>query len=188
MDAIEIFFTFYGVLLALATSRLVLGAARLLEHRKTIRIGWLTPLLILLLLFDLASFVTGAWRTLGVADVSFRLVFVCLLAAAGYGVAAVLVVPTNLEAHPDLDAWFAEHKRYAVGGILAANLFGFEVVQLLIKGSVETLASRWTGFSAVMNLLFYALVVLLLAIRNKVVDLVMLITLNALYFVVLVAF
>ncbi len=188
MDAIEIFFAFYAVLLALATGKLLSGAARLLEHRKTIRIGWLTPLLMLLLTFDLASFVTGAWRTLGVADISFRLVFTCLLASGAYYVAASLAAPRDLEAHPDLDAWFAEHKRWTVGGLLAANLLGFEVVQLLIKGPVEMLSSRWTGFSAVMNLIFYALIVLLIAVRNKVVDLVMLVTLNALYLVVLVAF
>lgn len=188
MDAIEIFFAFYGVLLALAAAKVLSGAARVVAHRKTISIGWTTPLLMLLLLFDLASFVTSAWRNLGAIDVEMRLVFSCMLAAGAYYVSALLMVPEDLAKHPDLDAWFTEHKRFAVGGILAANILGFELVQMMIKGPLEGIVSRWSGFTGVMNLAFYTLVAVLFVIRNRATNIVMLATLNAMYLVVLIAF
>ncbi|KQV62524.1 MULTISPECIES: hypothetical protein [unclassified Caulobacter] len=188
MDAIEIFYACYGVALALAFAKVLAGAARLISHRKTIRIGWATPLLMLLLLCDVASAVTSAWRNLGVADVGVRLVLASLLAAGAYYVTASLVVPEDLAEGADLDAWFHDNKRFMAGGLLAANLLGFEVVQSLIKGPGEMLAGRWTGFSGVMNLVFYALVLVLMVVRNRVTELVMLATLNAIYVLVLLVF
>jgi len=188
MDAIEIFFAGYGVMLALAFAKILAGGARLIGRRKTIRLGWATPLLMLLLLFDLASAMTSAWRNLGVADIGVRLVLACLLSAGAYYVAASLVVPDDLADGADLDAWFYDNKRFMAGGLLAANLLGFEVVQSLIKGPGEMLAGRWTGFSGVMNLVFYALVLVLMVVRNRVTELVMLATLNAIYVLVLLVF
>ncbi|MET3666686.1 hypothetical protein [Caulobacter sp. 1776] len=188
MDAIEIFFACYGVLLALSFAKVLAGAARLIAHRKTIRIGWLTPLLMLLLLFDMASAVTSGWRNLGVADISLRLVLACLSAAGAYYVIASLAVPEELQDGADLDAWFRDHKHYMAGGLLAANLLGFELVQSLIKGPAEMVAGRWMGFSGVMNLVFYALVAVLILVRNRITELVMLATLNIVYVLVLLVF
>ena len=177
-----------GALLELSFAKVLAGATRLVAHRKTIRIGWATPLLMLLLLFDLASAVSSAWRNLGVADVGVRLVLACLSAAGAYYVAASLAVPETLEDGLDLDTWFRDHKRYMAGGILAANLLGFELVQSLLKGPAEMAAARWTGFSGVMNLVFYALVAMLMLVRNRATELFMLATLNLIYVLVLVVF
>jgi len=188
MDAIEIFFAAYGALLALAFAQLTGGVARILERRATIRIGWTTPLMLLLLAFDISSFVAGLWRELGTADPSFRLVAACLAAGGSYYVAAALVAPKVLADGDDLDAHFDRTRPIVVSGLLLANLFGSQVVQLILKGPAELIASRWTGLTAVMNLLFYGLVLVLLLVRNRATSIVMLATLNALFLVVLVAF
>lgn len=188
MDAIEVFFAFFGALMALAAGKLLSGVVRLLEHRTTIRIGWTTPLLALLLVLDLTACVTNGWKAMGAADMSLRLVLVCMLAASAYYIAASLVTPKDLAAQPDLDAWYGANKRYVVGGMLVGNLLGFEVLQAIISGPAEMIATRWTGFSALMNLMFYLLLVVLMLIRNRAVDLIMLVLLNALYFIAVVSF
>lgn len=188
MDAIEVFYAFYGALLALAAGRLLAGAARLLAHRGTIRIGWMTPLLALLLVFDLAACATNGWRALGSADMSLRLVLDCMLAAGAYYMAASLIAPETLSDGLDLDVWYRQNKRYVVGGMLAGNVLGFEVMQIILNGLHETLTTRWTGFNALMNLVYYVLLIVLLLIRNRATDLVMLVVLNALYFISIVSF
>jgi hypothetical protein len=188
MDAIELFYAAYGVLLALAFAKVLSGTARLVSHRKTIRIGWATPLLMLLLLFDLASSITNAWRQLGTADPSLRLVVACLTAAGAYYLAASLVVPEVLVEDADLERRFAATKLFTVGGLLVANLMGAQVVEALIKGPAEVIATRWTGFSAVMNFAFYGLVLALLLIRNRATNIIMLATLNAIFVLVLLVF
>lgn len=188
MDAIEIFFAAYGALLALAVGRLVAGAARLIEHRKAIRIGWSTPLLMLLLLFDMSSFVSSAWRTMGAIEPGQRLVLVCLGAAGAYNLATRLVVPTNVTEGLDLDAWYDRHKRYVLGGLILASLLGVELAQILATDSISVLAAHWRGLSLVLNSAFYGMLVVLMLIRNRATNIFLLATLNALYLTVTIAF
>ena len=56
MSAFEFFFSFYGLLLGLSVAVIATGLATAIQHRKKIRIGWLTPLLALLVALDVASF------------------------------------------------------------------------------------------------------------------------------------
>jgi hypothetical protein len=188
MDAIDIFFVFYGALLALAAAKVLSSAARLIRHRATVRIGWATPLLLLLLLFDLSSMITGAWRILGVADPNIRLVAACLGAAGAYYLAATLAVPETLAEDEDLHAHYRTTKHFTVGGVLVANLLGAEVVQLMLRGPSEAIAARWTGFPGVMSLVFYGLLITLLLIRNRATNIVMLATLNVIFVLVLLIF
>ncbi len=187
MDAIEVLFAFFGALLALAAARLFSGVAGVLEHRASVRVGWTTPLLTLLLMFDLAACVTNGWKALGSADMSLRVVLTCMLAGGTYYAAASLVIPRDLAAQPDLDAWCQTNKRYVVGGMVLGNLLGFEVLQALISGVNETITTRWTGFSALMNLTYYVLLIALMLVRNRIVDIALLAVLNVLYIVSLVA-
>lgn len=188
MDAIEILFAFYGALLALAAAQLLSGLVRVLKHRDTVRLGWTTPLLVLLLIFDLAACATNGWQALGSADMSLRLVLTCMLAAGAYYMSATLVLPDNPADQPDLDAWFGQNKRFVVGGMLAGNLLGFEVLQAIVRGLGETITTRWTGFGALMNAMFYLLLLVMVLVRNRATDIVMLIVLNALYVIGLLNF
>jgi hypothetical protein len=188
MDAIEVLFAFYGALLALAAGRLLSGVARLVKQREAVRIGWMTPLLTLLLVFDLAACAANGWRTLGSADMSLQVVLACMLAAGAYYFAASLAVPDGPAESTDLDDWYRRNKRYVVGGMLVGNVLGFEVLGALIKGFGETFTTRWTGFSALMNGMFYLLLVVLMLMRNRATDIAMLVVLNALYFIAILTF
>ena len=188
MDAIEIFFAAYGALLALAVGGLITRGARLIEHRAAIRIGWLTPLLMLLLLFDMASFLSAAWRTLGASEPGQRLVLACLGAAAAYNFATRLVVPTVVTDGLDLDAWYDRQKRYVLGALILGNLLGVELAQAIATGSLTIVAAHWTGLALVLNSAFYGMLVVLMLIRNRATNILLLATLNALYLTVTIAF
>lgn len=188
MDAIEVLFAFYGALLALAAAKLLSGLVRLLQHRQNVRLGWTTPLLLLLLVFDLAACVTNGWQALGSADMSLRLVLTCMLAAGAYYMSSSLVIPENLVDYADLDVWYGQNKRFVVGGMLVGNLLGFEVLQAIVRGLDEAIATRWTGFGALMNLMFYLLLLVMVLVRNRATDIGMLVVLNALYLIGLLNF
>lgn len=188
MDAIEIFFAAYGVLLALAVAKLLSGAARLIRGRAMIRIGWATPLLMLLLLLDICSFINSASRLMGLADLSLRIVTVGIVASGLYYLVAALAAPDDLADWPDLDAYYDRHKHLVLGGMTLASLIGFELSAVLVKGFTETLQARWMGLQATLLATFYLLVITLFIIRNRAVNIVLLAMLNAIFLVVMFTF
>lgn len=188
MDAIEIFYGAYGALLALAIGKLMTSVASLIRKRSDIHIGWLTPLLILLLLLDICSFINSASRLMGLADLSLGIVSTGILACAVYYLAATLVAPDDFAAWPDLDAYYDQHKRLVVGAITVASLLGFELSSALVKGFAETFQARWMGLQATLLLAFYLLVVALFVVRNRAVNVVLLAILNAIFVVVMFTF
>ncbi len=188
MDAIEIFFAAYGVLLALAVAKLLSSVARLVRHRAAVRIGWCLPLLMLLLLLDICSFVNNASRMMGLADLSLATVACGIFASGAYYLAAEMAAPDSFADWPDLDAYYDKHKRFVVGGMLAASVLGFEVTSVVIKGLSETITARWTGIQAMLDLSYYVLLGVLLVIRNRATNIVMLTTLCAIYFIVIGTF
>lgn len=58
MSAFEFFFSFYGLVLGLSVAVIATGVARAFKHRKTVKIGWKTPMLALFVAFDIATFWT----------------------------------------------------------------------------------------------------------------------------------
>jgi hypothetical protein len=188
MDAIEIFFAAYGVLLALAIAKVVSSAARLIRHRDALRIGWATPLLMLLVLLDTCSFLNSASKIMGLADLGLGVVTNGVLACGFYYLIAALVAPDDLTAWPDLDAYYDQHKRLVVGGMIAGSLLGFEVTSVLVRGFTETLQLRWMGLHATLLAAFYSLILALFFIRNRAINLVLLAMLNAIFVVVMFTF
>lgn len=188
MDAIEIFFAVYGVLLALAIAKLLSSVARLIRQRAALRIGWCLPLLMLLLMLDICSFVNNASRMMGLADLSLATVTAGVFASGAYYLAASMIAPETFADWPDLDAYYDQHKRFVVGGMAMASVLGFEITSVVVKGLPETITSRWTGVQAMLDLSYYVLLGVLFFIRNRVTNIVMLVTLCAIYFIVIGTF
>ena len=61
MSAFEFYFSFYGLILGLSVAQVVSGFAVALDARKRSKVGLLTPLLALFLLFDITTFWLFAW-------------------------------------------------------------------------------------------------------------------------------
>ena len=61
MSPFEFYFSFYGLLLGLSVAQVAGGIGHAVVIRRDSRLGWLTPLLSLFVLLDVASFWVWAW-------------------------------------------------------------------------------------------------------------------------------
>jgi hypothetical protein len=122
MSAFEFFFSFYGLLLGLSVAAIAVGLATAIQHRRAVRIGWLTPLLALFLALDMASFWDFAWSYLRNVPFSYGLLVMGLVIATIYFIAASLVFPHAIEDGLTLDDHFWANKKVVLLLSTAANV------------------------------------------------------------------
>ena len=126
-------FELFTLLISLAVAEMLMGFSRILKLRArrkagvdptaiSVRVGWLVPLLGLLVLIDLATFWSIIWSMRGVLDMRIATIFAVLVLIGGYYLVATLVFPDEPELWPDFDAYFWQQKRWVVGGMLLINL------------------------------------------------------------------
>jgi len=143
MSAFEFFFSFYGLLLGLSVAELVGGFARVLHERQRVRFGWLTPLLAVFVAMDVATFWSQAWTIFQGAPFNLSLLFVGLVVAATFYVAASVTFPRvtaeGVSDRIDLDQHFWAHRRLVFTCVLTANL--------IVAGLFTTLMSVNAGFA-----------------------------------------
>jgi hypothetical protein len=163
MSEFEFIFVLYSLLLGLSLVELVSGLGRTVKARLRIdeereagyRIGWLTPLLGLFVMFDLLSFWAAAWTAREMISVTGNTLMAVMLFASAYYLAAHLVFPENIPANGDLDPHYF-HVRRIVMGILLVLLF----VQLGFYASQPQLSPQ---FSNVRTLVQTAILIALMA-------------------------
>ena len=122
MDTFSFVFSLFGLLMGLALAEVIGGFGTILEARHRVRVGWLSPLLALLIAFDLTSFWMVAWQIRESIPVNFISLMVGLFIFGIYYLIAQLAFPDDLELWPDLDAYYWRHKRLLLGGMYACNL------------------------------------------------------------------
>ncbi|MGV3578484.1 hypothetical protein [Brevundimonas sp.] len=93
MSAFEFFFILYGLVLGLSVVEVVSGFARLAHDRRGVKVGWLTPLLAILMLLDLASFWVSAYGRLQDYELTYSVLVIALTISALYYVAARAWLP-----------------------------------------------------------------------------------------------
>ena len=144
MSAFEFFFSFYGLLLGLSVAELVGGFARVLHERQRVRFGWLTPLLAVFVAMDVATFWSQAWTIFQGAPFNLSLLFLGLVVASTFYVAASVTFPRltaeGISDRIDLDEHFWAHRRVVVTSVLAANL--------IVAGLFSTLMGVNAEFAA----------------------------------------
>lgn len=133
MDAFEFFFSFYGLLLGFSVAELVGGFARLLDGRRQVKFGLLTPLLALFVAIDIASFWNQAWVIFRPAPYNYALLILGLVVASTFYVAATQVFPRELRAGESLDDHFWAHRKLVLLSVLAANM----LIALVFLGLVS---------------------------------------------------
>jgi hypothetical protein len=121
MTAFEFVFSLFGLLLGLSLAEVLNGLARTLKQRRVVRLGWLTPLLGLLVMLDLTSSWALAYSLKESIPANFLTLVVCLFATGLYFLAASLVFPDDCAKWADLDDYYFEHKRQVLGGMLASR-------------------------------------------------------------------
>jgi len=175
MTSFEFAFSLFGLLLGLSVAEIMGGFARVLRGRTAIRLGWLTPLLGLLLMIDLVTFWSNAWDMRAAIPPSFGALLYGTAIAAIYYLSASLVFPVAISEWPDLDAYFLRHKAQVMMGVVAANL-------LVMGARIILVGNIFTGWQAVtIPILFTALGLALILTRNKRLCAALLCTLLLLY-------
>ena len=105
MDSFSFVFSLFGLLMGLALAEAIQGFGRALELRHKIRIGWLTPLLALLITFDITSLWLIAWQSRAAIPVSFISLAAGLVIFGIYYLVAQLAFPEDVAHWPDLDTY-----------------------------------------------------------------------------------
>lgn len=186
MSPFELVFALFGLLLGLAIAEVLSGFSRALKLKRgvrPVRIGWLTPLLGLFMIIDLASFWLNAYHSRDQLTADNLTLLVVLLIVGTYYLAATLIFPDEPEQWPDFDAWYDKQNRFVLGGMLAANV-GSAIgnITLTIVRPVDTdvgsdasiMADGIVGFSVLF------LLIALIIVRSRRTNLVLLILLVAL--------
>lgn len=155
MSAFEFFFSFYGLMLSLSVGTLAIGAARAFKHRKTVPVGWLTPLLAVFVALDIATFWDSAWTNFRHLPFSYGLLVAGLAIAAVYFVAASLIFPDETDRPETLNDHFWANKRAVLILLIVANLLG-------LAGALGANWTRENGMALMMGYGFNVAVYLLL--------------------------
>jgi hypothetical protein len=129
MGGFEHIFSFLGLLLGFTVVEVLGGFVRStklvrVRHggQPRIRMGWMTPLLALFVVMDVATYWIQIWWVGRLIPVSTDSIFIGLAMAGGYYFAASMVFPDDPSEWPDLDRWFWLHKRQVLGPIMVVNL------------------------------------------------------------------
>ena len=178
MSAFDFAFTLFGLLLGLSLAELFGGFARTLRARRRIRIGFLTPLLALLMVIDLVSFWVGAWNDRASISVSFPTLLFGAAIAGLYYMAAALVFPDEIREWRDLDDYYLTQKLWVVLAIQASNW-------LVIAGNIILHGNFFTSAHAFVQLaLWLSAGLALILARPKWLNLVFLLWYLQLYWIV----
>ena len=147
MDSFSFVFSLFGLLMGLALAEAIGGFGKALELRHKINVGWLLPLLGLLITFDITAFWLVAWQHRAEIPVQFISLAAGLVIFGTYYLIAQLAFPDDVEQWPDLDVYYFKHKRWLLGGMYGCNLLAMACMQAV---GVDQLASptQLTVFAA----------------------------------------
>lgn len=137
MSAFEFFFTLFGLILGLAVAVVITGLSDLLRSRNHAPIGHLTPMLAMVVLFDVAAVWINSWNGLSDVAIAYGPFFAALVVAGLYFFAASMVFPKDAGEWASLDDYYMGHHRAMLGALLAANV-GMVVIEAVTAG-------RWTA-------------------------------------------
>ena len=109
------------MLLGLSLAELLGGFGRSLQKRAKLKVGWLLPLLGLLVLLDVASFWMVAWSVRDAVPIDYFPMMIGLLICCLYYLVATLVFPHDLDEWQDLDIYYFQHRLLVIGGMIVCN-------------------------------------------------------------------
>lgn len=148
MSDFEFFFTLFGLVLGLSVAEVIGGVARVVEARRAVRVGVLTPLLAAFVLLDLTAFWLYAWQEYREAPVTYVALLVGLAISGAYYVAARVVFPKSPDDWADLDQHYLKRRRFVLGVLTVAGVLLYDVGTLVLaEDGFETWAASWLDLS-----------------------------------------
>lgn len=144
MNDFELVFSLFGLLLGLSVAEVLGGFGRAVQKRRKVRIGWLAPLLGLIVLLDVSSFWLIAWAVRDAIPHGYFPMMCGLLICGLYYLVATLAFPHDLDDWPDLDPYYFAHKWQVMGGAIGCNALALGA---LIALGINPLATLHTQVS-----------------------------------------
>lgn len=144
MSNFEFVFSLFGLLLGLALAEVLGGFGRALQVRRKVRIGWLTPLLGLVVALDLISFWSIAWTVRDAIPPRYISLLCGFVLTGIYYLVARLVFPHDPAEWPDYDVYYFAHKRVVLGGVLLCNLLAIAGQLALGHDLIEAPGDWWS--------------------------------------------
>ena len=179
MTVFEFVFSLYSLLFGLALAQVFAGFGDTLQERHKLKVGWLTPLLGLFVIFDLTSFWAIGWELRDMTNRPYFLILILVVLLAGiYYLAARLVFPRNFAEWPDFDVYYYRHKQWVFGGILLCNVAAV-IVLLAVRSPFPRLPLGVASFIS-----YFVLIIALLAVRNKPANIILLLLMLSRYAII----
>ena len=190
MSDFELMFQLFALLLGLAMAELLAGLARcwriragaVRTGRAEIRLGKLTPLFGLLVLFDLTRFWVTMYALREHLTFDYSSLLALMVVVGGYFVISTFVFPDDPGDWPDFDDYFLHTNRTVVGGMIVVNLTAVLYAAILFAQGASfqeaPIARSWVSLGAA--LLYLPGLVILWFAKSKQANLSLLVILNVL--------
>jgi len=194
MTGVDLLFQLFALLLGFSVAELLTGLARsgrirvgaTLTGEAGIRIGWLVPLLALLVLVDQTHFWLTAYELKGFFVFDYATLLAILVIIGGYYVISTFVFPDDPQRWPDFDAYYLRTNRTVLAGMIAINFITFAYALYVALGfglEIDSAPVMRSWFSFVPAMLFFPCLVLLWFVKSRRANLVLLGGMNALLLV-----
>jgi hypothetical protein len=157
-------FGLFGLMFGLIVAELALKFADAIDSNRERPMGILTPALAFLVLTDVTSFWLFIWSSRNVLRVNWHTVFIGVLVALDYFLAATLVFPRKERGWAHLDDHYWSRKRLVAGGILLANAV---VAGMLLTRAIPAWNDWWFYFYFVS---YYTAIAGLIVSRSRRLD------------------
>lgn len=180
MSGFDLVFALLGLVLGLAITEVLAGFSRVIKMRGKAHVGWLTPLLGLMILLDLTSFWMQAYDLRDAIPANQLSLYVVMAIVGGYYLIATLIFPDDPDLWPDFDAYYDRYNRKILGGMLGINF-----ATLLAGGLALALAPEKPGaveeplylWSTIFELAPVPLIIALMIARPRWLNIVLLVAL-----------
>lgn len=189
VTAFDLVTRLFGLLLGLAMGEVLAGVVRTIRLKaglttiaaSEVRVGWLVPLLGLLIVLAQLSFWLGFYELHGNVALNLLVLIGILAVVGGFYVISGLVFPSHPERWSDFDDYYFKVRRSVLGGLLAIELAALAYGTGLVLEGVPLAITTGTPNAAgnLAALLFLPVIAALILVRSRRATLALLLLANA---------
>ena len=190
MRGVDLLLQLYGLLLGLSIAELLSGLARSWRIRTgathtgkaQIRIGYLVPLLGLLVLADQTHFWLSAYALHGFVTSNYATLLAMVAVIGGYYILSTFVFPDDPADWPDFDDYYLRTNRMVIAGMFAINSATIAYALLMMTRGFDLKATPFASSRVAMGAAFAFMpgLVLLWFVKSKRANLILLLVMNGL--------
>lgn len=193
MTGFDFAFALFSLLLGLSMAEIFQGFARVLKlhaeahirHEKRVRVGWLVPLLAILVMLYQLSFWMQAYAVRNTLPFTYITMLVVTIMVGGYYLFSTLVFPEKPEEWPDFDLYYDQYNRLILSGLLVIGIASIYLTTQYGPGEtahMKALDAGPAGTIAALGMLGAVLLTfILIFVRRRWLNLVLLVALIGLF-------